>query len=166
MEGCLKAVDRQPSFRGFRKSQGPKEQAGWLLKVWLCKEHNPTAQRNVNDRPLALPPPPPSLRDLEASGLSRAKGLAEKSKCTKCSQAIRSDTNPVRCDQCAGATHGHTEWCGGQTKKILAGGQVALEIFFKRSSHTIAGFYVGSDNDMSNLAAGNHFGGDWRCETK
>ena len=66
----------------------------------------------------------------------------------------------------AGAPHGHTEWCGGLTKKILAGGQGALEIFFKQSSHTIAGFYVASDTDLSNLAAGNHFGGDCRCETK
>ena len=51
-------------------------------------------------------------------------------------------------------------------EKIIAGGQGALEIFFKRSSHTIAGFYVALDNDLSNLAACNHFGGDCRCETK
>ena len=65
-----------------------------------------------------------------------------------------------------GAPQGHTEWYGGLTKKILAGGQGGPEFFLKRSSHIIAGFYVASDNDLSNLAAGNHFGGDCRCETK
>ena len=51
-------------------------------------------------------------------------------------------------------------WRGG-----LAGGYWAPETFFKRSFHTISGFYVASDNDLSNLAAGNRFGGDRRSDT-
>ena len=58
-KGCLKAVHRQPACSRFRKLKGTKEQADWLLKVWLCKKHNPTAQTNANKRPLALLPLPP-----------------------------------------------------------------------------------------------------------
>ena len=104
-EGCLKAVHKQPACSGFRTPRGKKEQAAWLLKVWLCKEHNPTAQTNVNDCPLALPPPPPTRKDLMSSGLSLAEALAAKSKCSKWGQALRSNTNPVRCDQCGRLFH-------------------------------------------------------------
>ena len=79
------------------QTTGIKRASGWLLKVWLCKKHKPTAQTNVMERPLALPPPTPSLTDLLSSGLSIAEELAAK---TKCGQALRSNINPVRCDQC------------------------------------------------------------------
>ena len=68
-EGCRKAVHQQRACSGFRPPKGKKEQAAWLLKVWLCKEHKPTGQTNVNARPLALPPPPPSLNLRDSLGL-------------------------------------------------------------------------------------------------